>query len=181
MNKEHPLLSWQFMLLKLAIFGLVAVFLQQPAGSIKGRLALEMPGFKLHTYDVTGNSVYVLANGTGPIAQVERGVWVKGDGSFEINQLPKGEYSLMARAPGFENLYKYGLFVNDGKATDLGDDITLNALRPSVRIASNARVFTTKEDPQFWLNTSGADQATVKIYRFNAFNLIAKRSTRGRA
>jgi alpha-2-macroglobulin len=170
MNKEHPLLSWQFMLLKLAIFGLVAVFLQQPAGTIKGRLALEMPGFGLHSYDVQGNSVYVLANGTGPIAQVERGVWVKGDGSFEINQLPKGEYSVMARAPGFENLYKYSIFVNDGAATDLGD-VDLNAIKPSVRIASNARVFTSKEDPHFWLSTSGADQATVKIYRFNALDL----------
>jgi uncharacterized protein YfaS (alpha-2-macroglobulin family) len=177
MNKEHPLLSWQFMLLKLALFGLVAVFLQQPAGSVKGRIALELPGFHVHSYDIRGNNVYALATGTGAVAQVERGAWVSSDGTFEINQLPKGEYSLLVRAPGFEDLYKYGVFVNDGQAANLGNELVLEAQKPSVRIGSNARVFTSKEFPHFWLSTSGADQATVKIYRFNALDLLAGRTS----
>jgi alpha-2-macroglobulin len=172
MNKEHPLLSWQFMLLKLAVFGLITIILQQPTGSIKGRLSLEEKGFHVRSYDVRANHMYVTAVGTGKLAQIERGVWVNNDGTFQINQLPKGEYSFKARATGFETLYKYGVFVDDGKVIDLGDHIALSILNPSVTIASNTRVFTTKEAPRFWLSATGANKAVVKIYRFSVLDLV---------
>src|SRR5262249_18026283 len=103
----------------------------------------------------------------------ERGVWVQPDGSFRIDHLPKGEYALKFHASGFSTEYKNGIFVDDGRVTDLGHEVALYILHPSVDIASNKRVFTSKEQPYFWLNCTGANLATVKLYKTDMLKLAA--------
>lgn len=152
--------------------GAIAIGLEKPVGSIAGRIAVEEGGFDLSTYDIKNNKVYALAVGPRGGDLVERGVWVKPDGTFEITQLPVGEYSLMVRATGFSTADQQGIFVDDAKTVALKEPVHLAILEPSVNIASNTRVFTTKEVPHFWLNASGSDQATVKIYRKDILSLL---------
>jgi uncharacterized protein YfaS (alpha-2-macroglobulin family) len=173
MNK-NPFLSWQFMLLKVIALALVALFLEKPVGSISGRVSLEESGFHLSTFDIKNNHVYVVAYGTGKQSDVELGTWVNPDGTFKINQLPVGEYSVKIRATGFETEYKYGAFVYDGKITDVGDAIQLSVLTPSVTIASNTRVYTSKEHPYFWISATGATDATVKLYKVNVLKYVGE-------
>jgi len=171
MNK-NPFLSWQFMLLKVIALALVALFLEKPVGSVSGRVSLEESGFHLSSFDIRNNHVYVVATGSGKNSDVELGTWVNPDGSFKINQLPVGEYSVKIRATGFETEYRNGAFVYDGKITDVGDAIRLSLLTPSVTIASNTRVYNSKEHPYFWINATGATDATVKLYKVNVLNYV---------
>ena len=144
---NNPLLSWQAMLIKLLVFGLVTVGLQTPVGSVAGKLSLEKEGFGLQSYDVRENKVYVTASGPRGGVYDERGVWVKPDGTFRIDHLPRGEYSLKFHATGYSTEYKNGVFVDDGKITTLAREVSLYILKPSVQIASNRKVFTSKELP----------------------------------
>ncbi len=162
---RNVFLSWEFCLLKLLIFAMVSVALDKPVGSIAGQLALEEKGFSLYTYDMRDRKVYVIAEGPRGEQQVERGVWVKPDGSFRFDQLPVGEYTLRARAEGYQTSYESGIFVEESKVTEIPKRIALSLQEPSVSIASNFRVFTTSEKPHFWINTTGATNAAVKIYR----------------
>ncbi|WP_303674878.1 MG2 domain-containing protein [Vampirovibrio chlorellavorus] len=152
--------------------GAIAIGLEKPTGSLAGKIDLEQEGFQLSSYDIKGNKVYALAVGPRGGTLVERGVWVKPDGTFKINQLPVGEYSLTVRAPGFSTTDEQGLFVDEAKTTQLKDAVHLAILEPSVNIASNTRVFTGKEVPHFWLNAMGSDQATVRIYRKDMLSLL---------
>jgi alpha-2-macroglobulin len=173
MNK-NPFLSWQFMLLKVIALALLALFLEKPVGSISGRVSLEESGFHLSTFDIKNNHVYVVASGSGKNSDVELGTWVNSDGTFKISQLPIGEYSVKIRATGFETEYRHGAFVYDGKITDVGDQIALSVLTPSVTIASNTRVYSSQEHPYFWINATGATDATIKLYKVNVLNYIGK-------
>ncbi|PWT96222.1 MAG: hypothetical protein C5B53_10080, partial [Candidatus Melainabacteria bacterium] len=171
---NNPLLSWQAMLIKLLVFGLVTVGLQTPVGSIAGKLSLEKKGFGLQSYDIRDNKVYVTASGPRGGAYDERGVWVNPDGSFRIDHLPKGEYSLKIHATGYSTEYKNGVFVDDGKVTELANEVSLYILKPSVQIASNRKVFTSKEQPYFWANCSGTKDLTVRLYKTDITSLLAK-------
>lgn len=172
---NNPLLSWQALLLKFMFFGLVSVILQPPVGSIAGRLSLEQKGFGLQSYDIKGNKVYVTATGPRGSVMDEKGVWVNQDGSFHLDHLPKGEYTLKFHASGYSTEYQNGVFVDDGHVSELAKTIDLSILHPSCQIASNRRVFTSKEPPYFWVNCSGAKDLTVRLYRTDIFKL--KRST----
>lgn len=165
--------SWHLILLKLLLLVTLGVALEKPSGSIEGRLALQQEGFNLYSYDLKGHHVYAIAIGPRGDSSQERGVWVNGDGSFRIDGLPVGEYELKVHVPGFATSYDSGIFVDPNKVTELSNDITLELSNPSVNIASNARVFTTKEQPHFWINANGSSEANVKVYKREMLPLLA--------
>ncbi len=164
MNNGNSFLSFSAILVQLAFFALVNVGLEKPVGSISGRVSLEKPGFHLHFSNLKNKKVYALAIlRTGP-GNDERGVWVKPDGTFQIDHLPAGEYSLRIDAPGYSESER-AEFVNDGTVTKLEEQIYLEIMHPSVQIASNRKTFTSEELPYFWINCVGATKATVKLYK----------------
>lgn len=160
------------MLFKLLCFGLASTILQQPVGSIVGKISLERPGFGLQSYDLRSNKVYVTATGPRGTANDESGVWVQPDGTFRLDHLRKGEYQLKVHATGYSTEYENGVFVDDGTITALSKTIPLALMHPSVDIASNRRVFTSKEAPYFWANCSGAKVVTVRLYKTDIIKLM---------
>jgi hypothetical protein len=78
-KKHNPVLSWEFIVLKVLLLALLAVLLEKPCGSLAGRLALQQEGFNLYTYDMKQHHVYALAIGPRGKQSQERGVWVKND------------------------------------------------------------------------------------------------------
>ncbi|CAN5214349.1 hypothetical protein BH11CYA1_BH11CYA1_17760 [soil metagenome] len=168
-----PLFTWLFVALQVVIVAMAAVMLDKPMGAIAGRVAIEQKGFHLKSYDLKDNKVFVLATGprTGP--SVERGAWVNNDGTFKIEQLPVGEYTIRVRAPGFSTAMVNNLFVVQGKPQNIPEPVQLTLLSPTVNIASNTRVFTTKEAPHFWVNATGASDAKVQVYKQDFLSLIS--------
>ena len=158
-------------LLALFVFGLTSIALEVPTGSIDGHISLEQPDFKLQSYDLREHKVYALVTGPGTRGDVERGVWVNRDGSFKISRLPVGEYQLKVRAPGFSTARQTGIFVTEADTTHL-QALAMSIQAPSVNVASNCRVFTTKETPYFWLNASGSVKANVRIYKKDILSLV---------
>ena len=61
---KNQFLSWEVMLLWALLAAAVAVFLQRPAGSVSGVIALEEKKFGLSSYNIRQNKVY--AGATGP-------------------------------------------------------------------------------------------------------------------
>jgi len=120
--------------------------------------------------------VFVLATGPNGGTVIQRGAWVKSDGSFQINQLPVGEYELRVRASGFSTTSQQGVFIDEAKTSRLKSPIHLALLDPSLNIASNTRVFTPKEIPHFWINATGSNAATVRIYCKDIFALMSNAS-----
>ena len=176
--QRNLFLSWEVMLLYALVAAALAIFLQRPSGSVSGSIALEEKKFGLYSYDIRQNKVYAVATGPRDGITLARGAWVKEDGTFTIDQLPVGEYEIKVRAPGFETEYVQGVQVKDGKIQALPDTIKLHVLEPSVTIASNVRVFTTQENPSFWIRATGATEATVKLYKkpflSTAINVLPK-------
>ncbi|MBX9695257.1 MAG: hypothetical protein K2Z81_22925, partial [Cyanobacteria bacterium] len=163
-RSDNNFFSWEFILVNLCLFALVALFLEKPVGSLEGRIALEQKGFGLYSYDIRRNNVYAVARGPRYGTMIARGVWVNKDGTFKINQLPCGEYMLEVRAPGFESVYEQSVFVENGKINKL-PVMKMEVLEPYVKLASNMRVFTTLEKPRFFVNTRGATESTIRIYK----------------
>ncbi len=171
---KSPYLAAVALVFLVLVAGVVSIVLEKPAGALAGHIALQEPGFDLSTYDLRDNKVYAVVMGPRGGDLVERGVWVNRDGSFQINQLPVGEYTLRARAPGFATYSGQGIFVDEGKVAHLQEPLRLALLEPSVSIASHKRVFTTKETPAFWINAQGSNQATVRLYRKNMLDLLSR-------
>lgn len=170
---RNPVLSWQFLLLKILLFGLAAVLISKPVGSVSGRIAMEQEGFNLYSYNMKQHKVYAIAIGPrAGEAEEERGVWVDKDGKFEIDQLPVGEYSLKIRVPGFSTTYQSGIFVEEGKVTALNTPVTLQISDPSVTVGTSARVFTTKDKPTFWARAQNATNMTVKVYKKDLLKIL---------
>lgn len=167
-----PLVTWLFVALQVIVLAMAAVVLDKPVGSITGRVALEQKGFQLSSYDLKENKVFVLVNGPRSGPMIERGAWVNKDGTFKIEQLPIGEYSMRVRAPGFSTALVNNLFVAQGAPNAIPKPVQLSLLNPTVSIASNTRVFTTKEAPHFWVNATGATDAEVKVYKKDFLSLI---------
>jgi uncharacterized protein YfaS (alpha-2-macroglobulin family) len=167
-----PLFTWLFVALQVVLLAMAAVMLDKPMGAIAGRVAIEQKGFNLKSYDLKDNKVFVLASGPRKGPYVERGAWVNNDGTFKIEQLPVGEYSIRVRAPGFSTALVNNLFVVQGKPQNLPQTVQLTLLSPTVNIASNTRVFTTKEAPHFWVNATGASDANVQVYKQDFLSLI---------
>lgn len=158
-------LAWQTLLLAFFLFALVAIASEKPVGSVDGRIALEQQGFGQMSYDIGHNKVYAIATGPRGDDSIERGVWVNPDGTFRIDQLPCGEYAVKIRANGYSTQYIEGVFIDQGKVQHLRSPIAMSILEPSAQIASNARVFTSKEKPHFWVESTGGISASVKIYK----------------
>ena len=173
---RNAVFAWEFWLLKVLLVGLVAIALEHPAGSLKGNIALEQKDFNLYSYNLRENHVYAIVNGPRKGPQVERGAWVSNDGSFQIDNLPVGEYTLKVRAPGFGTEFLSGLFVEDGKVSGLKKPVKLSLLDPTVNIASNSRVYTTHDAPAFWVNATGASDAEIKVYKKDMLALVAQNS-----
>lgn len=172
LENNNPILSWEFLLLKILLLALTTVLLAKPAGSICGQIAMEQEGFNLFSYDMKKNNVYAVAIGPHEGQEQERGVWIGKDGKFQINQLPIGEYSLRIRVPGFSTTYENGIFVEESKVTMLPQSVKLEISHPSVNIASNTRVFTSKEAPRFWVNASSATSLKVKVYKKDLLEVL---------
>src|SRR5262249_43341252 len=136
-----------------------------------GRLALQQEGFNLYSYGMKHHHVFALAIGPRGGDSQERGVWVGEDGRFKVDRLPVGEYELKVHVPGFATSYDSGIFVEDGKTTALTHDISLHLSNPTVDVASNTRVFTTREQPRFWINCNGASKAEVNVYSFDMLQM----------
>lgn len=165
--------SWQFLVIQAIVFTALAICLQKPTGTLTGHIALQQPGLAIYTRDLTGHHVCAIAIGPrGPLQQ-ERGVWIGKDGSFRIPQLPVGEYQIKVRATGFETAYQSGIFVDEARTTD-ANIIELAAVRPSVSIATDRRVFTTEEAPSFWVNATGCSSTTVKVFRRDVLDEAGK-------
>jgi alpha-2-macroglobulin len=171
MNR-NLILSCLGMVVILLGFAFVAAAFEQPSGSISGAVSLEKAEFHLQNFDLRGKKVYVTASGPRGRRNQEYGVWVKPSGKFRIDHLAKGEYLLKAHAEGYTTIYQSGIFVDDGGVNRIEHPIALEILNPSVSIASNRRVFTSKEQPEFWLNCSGANKANVRIYQTDIVKLM---------
>lgn len=172
---RNPLLSWEFFFIKILLFGLAAVLISKPVGSISGRIAMQQEGFNLYSYNMREHKVYAIAVGPRDGVEEERGVWVDKDGRFEIDQLPVGEYSIKLRVPGFSTTYENGIFVDEGKMTEIHDPISLQISEPSVNVGTNCRVFTTKEKPSFWAHASGATNINIKLYKKDMLNILGSK------
>ena len=162
-----------FILIQLLVFSLVSIALDKPIGSITGKVTLEKAGFNLQFADLKVHQAYVTATGPRGQPAEERGVWVTPDGSFRIDHLVKGEYLVKVHANGYSSAYiNDGVFVDDGQITPLRNVVSLSILHPSISIASNRKVFTSKESPYFWLNCSGANKAKVRLYKTDIVKLM---------
>lgn len=171
-TEKHDLWSIYLTVVKLLLLAVLTIVMTKPTGSISGHIALEQKGFNLYSYDMRQNKVYALAQGPRGDESIERGAWVKPDGTFRIDQLPVGEYTLKVHAQGFSTVHQSGIFVEDGKVTDFPKTITMSILQPSISVASNSRVFTTKENPTFWINATGGTHAKVQVYRKDFISLL---------
>lgn len=183
MDTRAGLFAGLFVILLIGMLATVGIMLEQKVGSIFGRIALEQKGFGLSSYNIRQNKVYATATGprftgnsqgenTQPAKTITRGVWVNGDGTFQLDQLPVGEYSVRIRAPGFETEYIESVFVKEAETAKLTDPIKMRVLEPSISIASNMRVFTSKEPPHFWINATGASEARVKVYKKDFMGIV---------
>lgn len=171
---------WSFSALGLLFAsGLIAIALEKPTGSIAGSINLEEPGFHLSTSELRSHRVFALVTGPQGGNIIERGAWVKPDGSFQISQLPVGEYQIRVRASGFATTSQAGVFVDEAKINHLKTPIHLALLEPSLNIASNTRVFTPSEIPHFWINATGSDRATVRLYRKDVLTLMSQKNKDG--
>jgi uncharacterized protein YfaS (alpha-2-macroglobulin family) len=153
-------------------FFLTATYLDTPKGSIAGKISIERPGFGVSTYNLGPNTAYVIAAGPRKGNYLERGVYARPDGTFQIDRLPIGEYHLRIKAPGYQTSNLSEVFIDQGKVTQLKTNVALNLINPYVTIASNQRVFTSKEKPKFWISSDGGVKANVKIYKKDFLNLI---------
>jgi uncharacterized protein YfaS (alpha-2-macroglobulin family) len=171
-DDKNAFLSVHLTLLKLVLLAVLSISLTKPTGSVSGHIALQQKGFHLYSYDMKQNRVYALAQGPRGDESIERGVWVQPDGTFRIDQLPVGEYSLKVHAQGYSTVHESGVFIDDGKVTDFPDMIKMSVLSPSVSVASNTRVFTSKEKPSFWMSASGGTHAKVNLYRKDFLSLF---------
>ena len=169
---KNPLLSWEFLLLQILFLIMAAVMLSKPAGSISGHIAMEQEGFNLYSYDMKEHRVYAIAVGPRAGKEEERGVWVDKNGQFKIDQLPIGEYSLRIRVPGFSTTYESGIFVSEGKTTELSSPVRLDISQPHITVGSNARVFTTKDHPTFWANAEGSTGVSVRLYKRDLLSVL---------
>lgn len=170
---RNPLWGRVAVLIILLLVAITALALEKPTGGVKGQIGIERPGFGIESLDIRGRKVYALA--VGPRSSnnpIERGVWVNLDGTFSMSQLPVGEYTLRWRAPGYATETRSGIFVDEGKFTNINQAVVMHPLEPSVNVAANSRVFTTKETPGFWMNANGATDATVKIYPASILTLV---------
>src|SRR5579875_366533 len=172
-SDKNTLLSVNLALLKLLLLAAVSILLTRPVGSVAGHIALEQQRLGLYSYNMRENKVYAVVEGPRVSEAVERGAWVKPDGSFRIDQLPVGEYSLKVHAQGYSTVYETGIFVENGKVTEFPETITMSVLEPGVSVASNTRVFTTVEKPHFWVNASGGTHLKVKIYAREFLSLLS--------
>src|SRR5271156_5174748 len=107
-SEKNLFLSIHLTLLKLVLLACLSVSLTKPTGSVSGQIALEQKGFHLYSSDIRQNKVYAVATGPNGEETIERGAWVKPDGSFRIDQLPVGEYSLKVHAQGFSTYHQSG-------------------------------------------------------------------------
>jgi alpha-2-macroglobulin len=174
-TRGNVLVSWQFIVLQVLLLLGVAVYLEKPKGSLAGTIALQQQKFGLYSYDLTKNRAYVIAIGPRGTTSDERGVWVKPDGTFQINQLPVGEYQLKVRAPGFANEYVDNLIVDESAVTTVPHPIKMAILQPYIGVGANLRVFTSKEAPSFWVNGTGLKEANIRLFKKNILD-FAKHS-----
>lgn len=163
--------TWNLIFVKILLLALIGVSLEHPVGSVAGRITLEEQGFGLSTYDLKSNKVYAMAFGPRNGPQVERGVWINNDGTFRIDQLPQGEYQIKLRATGYATEYVNGIFIEDGKTTAIAKPVHLSLIEPGLNLASNIRVFTSKETPHFWANATASKNVKVRIYRSDILKL----------
>jgi len=168
------LLSWQFVLAKLFAFAMLAIYLTKPMGSLEGRVAFEQRDFHLYTYGLENRKVAAVVTGPREGPCDERGVWINPDGTFRIEQLPVGEYSLRVSAPGFDTANLDDIYVDDGKIARVPGPIRMSVLAPTVSIASNVTVYTTKENPHLWANVTGAKHVDIKVYKKDLIALRQK-------
>lgn len=163
--------SWNLIIVKVLFLALLGACLEHPVGSVSGKIDLEQKGFGISSYDLKGNKVYAMAYGPRGGPQVERGVWINHDGSYRIDQLPAGEYQIKLRATGYATEYINGVFIEDGKNTVVADSTHLSLIEPSLSIASNMRVFTSKEPPRFWANATASKRVKAKVYKTDIIEL----------
>ncbi len=173
---KNLFMRWEYIVIKVLIFGLIAIALDRPVGTLAGQIIISEPNFNLYTYDVHKNHVYAVVTGPREGPSLERGVWIKEDGTFQIENLPQGEYQLKVRAPGFATEYVDSLFVEEGKINYVANTVALHFIDPSVEVGSNVRVFTTAEQPLFWIRATGAKEAKVKVYRKDIFEVFKSKS-----
>lgn len=173
---KNLFMRWEYLVIKILIFGMIAIALDKPVGTLSGQIIMAEKNFNMYTYDVRKNRVYALVTGPreGPI--LERGVWINDDGSFQIENLPQGEYQLKVRAPGFATELVDSIFVEEGQVNRIPHKIAMHFIDPSVEIGSNVRVFTTAETPRFWIRAEGAKEAKVKVYRKDIFEVFKSKS-----
>jgi alpha-2-macroglobulin len=170
-TKGNVLISWQFIILQVLMLLGVAVYLDKPKGSLSGMIALQQEKFGLYSYDLSKNKAYAIAIGPRGTMSDERGVWVKPDGTFQIDQLPVGEYQIKVRAPGFGNEYVDNLAVEESSVTKLPTPVKMALIQPSVSVGANLRVFTSKESPSFWVNGTGVRETHVELFKENILQL----------
>jgi alpha-2-macroglobulin len=168
--------KWIIVLISFFVLAAAAVALEQPYGSVAGRVAIK-ESFGLATYKIKPkDKLYALVVGPRDGKTLERGVWVKPDGSFKIDRLPVGEYSLTVRAPGYGTYNQNAIYVREGKTETITQQIVLAVLEPSVSIASNVRIFTSKELPSFWISATGCNKAVIKIYKKDLSSLLLNKN-----
>jgi len=167
------MIKWLLAIVLLICMFCIGIYIEKPKGAIAGVVYLEaQSGIKnkkvYNTENISGKNAMVIAYG-----EVTRASYVNKKGEFRIDNLPIGKYRLLYKADGYESLSAWDNKVEEAKIVYV-PGANLNFMTPSLSIASNTKVFTTKEHPYFWIKTAGINNVKLTLYRFQPekyFNL----------
>ena len=164
---------WKWILSIVLFIGLAvfALFIEQPKGSIAGNIILQHGQSAYDTSNIKESDARVIAYGP-----VTRASYINSNGSFKIDGLPVGEYSLKIRAKGYSSELKWGVNVKEAEETQV-KPIKLAYLTPSLWMTSNFSTFTPKDAPYFWFTAYGIDNVKLKLYKFDPEKLITTKSS----
>lgn len=159
------MIKWLLTITLLICFVSIGIYIEKPTGSLSGKLNLEAQSFDknkkvYNTNDIKNKAVRIMAYG-----QVTRASYVNNKGEFRIDNLPVGNYSVSYKADGYESQTKWDVKVEEAKVKYL-PVVNLNFMTPSLSIASDMKVFTTKEHPYFWVKTTGLKNLKLNLYKF---------------
>lgn len=158
--------KWLAAIIILMILSVTGILLEKPKGSLAGTISLQK------SISESGKSVYntdnILKNNARVVAYgpVVRGSYVNSKGVYKIDGLPIGEYRVQVIANSYSSSTIWSAKVEESKVNNL-DNVNLSFLTPSLSLASDIKVFTTKESPYFWFKTSAVDNVELKLYKLD--------------
>src|SRR3954470_23689351 len=117
------LIRKSYLLLTLSMISVA--FAQETTGGIQGVVKDSSGG-------MVANATIELS---GPALIGVRKVQTESSGAYRITQLPPGEYSLTATAPGFRTYRQNGVVVAVGRLPNIDIDLQVGAIAESIEVA----------------------------------------------